>query len=455
MRVALVSFDVSQGRGTGLYPPLHLCNLATALSIAGIETRVFDYAGSFGHIDPFFQEIADYAPDLVGLTSYTPYLGYFHKITTSLRSRLRGAAMVVGGAHPTAWPEWTLRNMPQFDYAMVGECDRAIVRLAEMIAGKGGGASDVPGLVFRKEGGVVVNKPDFIDSLDSLPQVDRGPLDRYYQQKMYWDMAARGSLDMMITSRGCPYRCTFCFKVEPRYRDRSAPHVMEEFEILKKRGVKSIHIQDDAFTANKKRCNEICDELIRRKYRFDLKVRSRVNSVDEDLLRKLKAAGVRQIIYGFESGSQIVLDSMNKKTTVEMNRRAVDLTKKVGIACYGEIMVGMPGETPATVNETLAFLLEKKPIIGYVPVLYPLPTTPVYEEAKRDGRLVGDWDVEGTWPWVRLSWASSREGVQAEAHRLSHAIHWDPGTMWYFFRKHLRTMSWRQAAFLCRFAMRR
>ena len=399
-------------------------------------------------------EIAGYRPDLVGLTSYTPYLGPFHKLTAALRSHVRDAAMVVGGAHPTAWPEWTLQRMPQFDYAMVGECDRAIVCLAEMVAGKRK-QSDVPGLVYHRAGHVLVNDLDFIDDLDGLPQIQRGFLDRYYRHKMYWDMAAKGKLDMMITSRGCPYRCTFCFKVEPRFRCRSPHHVMAEFDTLRDRGVRSIHIQDDAFTANKRRCIEICDELTRRKYRFELKVRSRVNSIDEDILRKLKAAGVRQIIYGFESGSQTVLDSMNKKTTVGMNRRAVDLTKKVGIACYGEIMVGMPGETRATVDETLAFLLEKKPIIGYVPVLYPLPTTSVYEDAKRNGTLVNDWDVDGTWPWVKLPWAHSRSDIDAEARRLSRAAHWDPGTMWYFFRKHLRTMSWRQIAFLFRFALGR
>jgi radical SAM superfamily enzyme YgiQ (UPF0313 family) len=130
-------------------------------------------------------------------------------------------------------------------------------------------------------------------------------------------------------------------------------------------------------------------------------------------------------------------------------------TKKAGIACYGEIMVGMPGETTDTVDETIAFLLEKKPIVGFVPVLYPLPTTEVYEEAKKNGTLIGDWEVDGTEPWVKLPWAHSRDEIRAEAHRLSFAIHWDPGTIWYFLRKHVRTMSWRQMRFLFRLALRR
>ena len=453
MKVALASYDVAQGRSTGLYPPLHLCSMATMLERAGIEARVFDYAGFFSNIDSFFAEVGGFGPDIVGLTAYTPYLGLFHKLTRALRLHVPRAIMVVGGAHPSVWPEWTLQKMPQFDFAMQGECDRSILSLVAMLEGKAR-KEDVPGLVYRREEKVVANALDSIDTLDQLPQIDRKYLDRYYKSHMYWDMAARGNLDMMITSRGCPYNCNFCFKVVPRFRMRSAEHVLAEFDELASRGVTSIHIQDDAFTANRQRCLEIADELVRRKYRFELKVRSRVNSVDEELLRRLKAAGVRQVIYGFESGSQKVLDSMNKRTTVEMNRRAIDVTKKVGIACYGEIMVGMPGETRETVDETIAFLLEKKPIIGFIPVLYPLPSTPVYEEAKREGTLQSDWDVNGTYPWVKLPWTNSKADLEAEANRIGKRVRRDPGTIWYYLRHHARTMSWRQAVFLWRLAVR-
>jgi radical SAM superfamily enzyme YgiQ (UPF0313 family) len=280
-------------------------------------------------------------------------------------------------------------------------------------------------------------------------------LDEYYRQRLYWDMAARGAVDMMITSRGCPCDCSFCFKVDRTYRFRSVEHVMTEFESLRRRGVRSVHIQDDAFTANRQRCLEIAEALIRGKYRFELKVRSRVNAVDEELLGKLKRAGVRQIIYGFESGSQKMLDSMNKRTTVEMNRRAVDLTKRAGIACYGEILVGMPGETRETIDETIAFLLDKKPIIGSPAVLYPLPGTEVYERAKADGTLQGDWGVGEPWPWVKLPWALSALDLHAESERIARAVQRDPGTLWYFARMHLRTMSWRQLKYLARLAVRR
>lgn len=453
MRIALVAYDHSQNRGTGYYPPMHLCNLGTGLRRAGYDVRVFDYAGPFSAVDSYFREIADFGPTVVGLTCFTPGVAQFHRLTRQLRDRVPGTALVVGGPHPTVWPRWTLENLAHFDYAMQGECDRSIVHLAEMIEGRRA-PDEVPGLVFRRRGEIVCNPADYIEDLDALPQIDRTLLDRYYRAGLYWDMAARGPLDVMITSRGCPYDCNFCFKVDRRYRFRSAEHILAEFEELHRRGVKSIHIQDDAFTINKKRCTAVAEALVAGDYRFWIKVRSRVNSVDETLLCKLKRAGVRWIIYGFESGSQIMLDSMNKRSTVAMNERAVVVTKRVGIACYGEIMVGMPGETSETIDQTIAFLLKHKPIVGNAAVLYPLPGTRVYEEARRSGTLMGDWRVDGPWPWVKLPWSTSRDDLVAEARRINRIVQRDPGTIVYFLRMHLRTMSWNQLKYLAKLARR-
>jgi len=453
MKIALASYDNSQGKGTGYYPPMHLCNLGTGLRQAGYEVRVFDYSGPFSAMDSYWREIADFGPDMVGLTCFTPGVSRFHQLTKRLREHVRDAALVVGGPHPSVWPKWTLENLPQFDYAMRGECDHAVVALAEMIDGRRD-QSEVPGLIHRRGEEIVCNPADYIKDLDSLPQIDRTLLDRYYKVGLYWDMAARGPLDVMISSRGCPYDCSFCFKVDRRYRFRGAEHVMIEFDELRRRGVKSVHVQDDAFTANKKRCADVADALVAGKHRLWIKVRSRVNSVDETILRKLKRAGVRWIIYGLESGSQTMLDSMNKRSTVAMNERAVSLTKKVGIACYGEIMIGMPGETSETIDETINFLLKYKPIIGTAAVLYPLPGTRVYDEARQAGTLMGDWSTNGPWPWVKLPWSNSREDLAAESRRINRIVQRDPGTILYFLRTHLRTISWNQIKYLAKLARR-
>lgn len=449
MRVAFVSYDVYQGKSTGYYPPLYLCNLATALRNNDIEVKVFDYSASFSSIGNYFQEIKDFKPSIIGMTCRTPYVGTFFNISKKIREMIPSTVMVTGGSHPSVRPEWTLNSMPQFDYVMRGECDRSILDFVDMISGKKS-EKDVLGLAYRKGKEVRANEREFIEDLNGLPQIDRTILDKYYKENLYWDMAAKGKVDIMMTSRGCPYNCIFCFKLEGKYRCRSAEHVMCEFDTLKKRGVRSIHIQDDNFTANQERCLDIANKLADEKYKFDIKIRSRVDTVSEKMLQRLKEAGVKQIVYGFESGSQKMLDAMNKRTTVEMNEEAVAMTKKVGIACYGEIMIGIPGETKETINETISFLLKAKPIIGFVPVLYPLPGTRVYDEAKKNKILIGDWDIKGNWPWIKLPWAKTADEIQKEAKRIEKTIQRDLGTIAYFIRCHLLNMNLKQFKFLIR-----
>jgi len=260
-----------------------------------------------------------------------------------------------------------------------------------MLAGKLS-PGKVPGLVYRTESGIETNPPGRVEDLDALPQLDRGYLDRYYREGIYWNLAGRGKLDMMISSRGCPYNCRFCFQVSERFRFRSVGHLMEEFEELRRRGVRSIHIQDDAFTVDRSRCLEIGENLIRGGYRFDLKIRSRVDAVDRKLLERLKRVGVKQIVYGFESGSDRVLEAMGKKTTVAQNLEAARLTKEAGIGCYGEIMVGYPGETPETVEATIASPRKAKPIVADRR-LRPRPLPPPRNRSLRGSQK--EWNPPG------------------------------------------------------------
>ena len=198
-------------------------------------------------------------------------------------------------------PEWSRLNQPQFDYAMQRECDHSIIKLAEVLDARCG-PEEVPGLVWRADGIIRMNPREVVPDLDALPTTDRSFLDRYYRKGMYSHLVVASGLDMMITSRGCPFNCSFCFKVERRYRFRNVDSVMEKFDLLKSREGRHVHIMDDAFTANRKRCHAIADELIRGKYGFCLKVRSRVNVVDEELLNKLKQCAMRQIVCGLDKG---------------------------------------------------------------------------------------------------------------------------------------------------------
>lgn len=115
-------------------------------------------------------------------------------------------------------------------------------------------------------------------------------------------------------------------------------------------------------------------------------------------------------------------------------------------------MIGMPNETKETINQTINFLLETKPIVGFIPVLYPLPETKVYNDAKEEGTLQGDWRLDGSRPWVKLPWTQCKSDLEKESRRISKTIQKDPGTILYFLKTHLKTMSWRQIKFLFRLA---
>jgi radical SAM superfamily enzyme YgiQ (UPF0313 family) len=132
----------------------------------------------------------------------------------------------------------------------------------------------------------------------------------------------------------------------------------------------------------------------------------------------MKEAGVIAVAYGIESGSQKILDNMNKRTTVEQNYRAISMTKKAGLQCYADVFIGYPGETPETIAETEELLLKARPTAINLGVMYPLPSTQVYDQAKADGTLVGDWDINGTRPWIKLPWIDDAKTLFRRRHKI-------------------------------------
>jgi radical SAM superfamily enzyme YgiQ (UPF0313 family) len=162
----------------------------------------------------------------------------------------------------------------------------------------------------------------------------------------------------------------------------------------------------------------VLDGLIRRGNRIPIKVRSRVDAVDMELLREMKRAGVDTIVYGLESGSQRMLDAFGKRTTVDQNVRACRMARRAGLNCLGDMILFYPGETRETLRETEAFLQAARPTAAKFYVLSPLPETAIYRQAEADGSLVGRWGPNGTTPWVRLEAFEGIEEMQALAKRM-------------------------------------
>lgn len=428
MQVALI-YPYPKSSPIGCNPPVSLLYLAAAARDAGHEVTVLDVDEHSFSRDDIARWVGDQRPQIVGIPSFANNLTFTYRLVNKLTDGNPSWKILLGGPHPTAVPEEVMRKIPGCDMVLRGEADRSIVELLNCVDA-GGELDEVKGLSFRR-GDKIIHNPDapVLEELDALPLPARDMLGKAYKRGIYWRLGHRGTTDIIITSRGCPYNCNFCSKVCSVFRMRSIENVMGELRTIRSMGTRNVHFMDDLFVSDRERCIAICRMIRDENLGMRFKVRGRVNTVDEELLAELKAAGTKAIVYGLESGSQKILDAMNKRTTVEMARKAILATKRLGIEVYLDCLIGYPGETEETIAETEKFILEVKPTAVAIEVLYPLPTTRVYNEAKANGTLVGDWNVEEQRPYVKLPWLDDHYWLFKEARRIIRRFSRNPVVM--------------------------
>jgi anaerobic magnesium-protoporphyrin IX monomethyl ester cyclase len=263
----------------------------------------------------------------------------------------------------------------------------------------------VPGLCYRATNAIIKNQEAVLPSnLDDIPMPDRSIIDTMYDANLYYNVTiSNRQIDVMLTSRNCPFNCKFCQNMTGhKYLPHSPERVIEEIDYIVSKGRTSIEIMDDIFTVNRKRVERIFDLIESKKYNLDFRIRSRVTLVDKDLLKRFKDIGGRAVSYGMESGSDAVLKLMNKGSTVAANKAACLATKKLGLMCQSTWIIGWPGECLEDLEETFRFIRKYLPHTFSICFLIPLPGTTIYEEAKKDGTLDKDWSVNNTtWPFIR------------------------------------------------------
>jgi anaerobic magnesium-protoporphyrin IX monomethyl ester cyclase len=213
------------------------------------------------------------------------------------------------------------------------------------------------------------------------------------------------------------------------YRSRSPENVVQELEYLFSTGITAVDIEDDLFTVNKKRCVRICEMIREAGLRLDLKVRSRVDTIDKEMLDEMRRSGVRTVVYGFESGSQRILAAMGKNTSAERNYEVVRMTKKAGLRCHADVLIGFPGEDAESLAETTRFLLKARPTTMLIGVMTPFPCTQAYDDAKANGTLVGDWSVDGPQPYIKLDWMDDSRALWAESRKLYSKFYSNPAVL--------------------------
>ncbi len=417
MKTALI-YPYSKKNVMGCNPPISLLYVAASLRESGEDVLVID--ADEGKLSPkeILKKLVNYSPDIVGMPLFSTNLPAAYNIFQLLTSNKFGWKILMGGSHATIRAQDVLNTFKGCDYVLRGEAEGSIKELARCIQ-TNNSLDSVSGLSY-KEGERIIHNPDspINMNLDSIPFPARGLLNSAYKNNTYWRIGQRGATDVIITSRGCPYNCNFCFKVANKFRVRTPENIIKELIQIRSSGTRNVHIMDDIFVFKKDRCLEILRMIKKEKLGMEFKVRARVDCIDKELLLAMKDSGVKSVVYGIESGSQEILDSMNKHTTVEMNHKAIAMTKKAGLQCYADIFVGYPGETPETIAKTEKFILKTKPTAVNISYLYPLPNTEVYNQAKRDGTLMDDWSVKSNAAWVRLPWIKSREELYPYGERM-------------------------------------
>jgi anaerobic magnesium-protoporphyrin IX monomethyl ester cyclase len=370
-------------------PPLGICYAAASFEDAGARVRIFDFIVRKYTPEKLKKELDAFNPDVVGANSVTMNFPVAAGILKTVKKHNPSIITMMGGPHVTFDADITLTKYPEIDVVALGESELTIKELLPRIRDRRAWEA-IRGIAFLKDGQVVNTGPrEFIQDLDSLPVPSRHllPVSRYM---------ALGFPVSIITSRGCPNQCIFCQgrrMVGQKVRYRDPVLVVDEIESILAYGFTRINIADDFFTSNKKRVRLICDEIIKRGIKFEWSAFARVDSVDKDCLKIMMDAGCDTVSFGIESGNPEMLKRVKKRITLDQARNAVQACKDVGMKIFASFMVGLPGESQKTLNDTHNFAEELDIDYGYH-YLAPFPGTTLKENLENFDLniLTDDWE---------------------------------------------------------------
>lgn len=370
-------------------PPLNLLNIGAVLLEKGYSVHIIDGVTKKGGIKEVVESITTLNPRFIGLTAMTAHIHECGNMANELRKNLPEVPIIIGGIHVSTLPIETLHLFPSFDVGVVGEGEITIVELIEGIE-KGKDISNTYGLVVRTEDGIRLTRPrELIKDLDILPLPAWHLLPNYVQTyQPTLSRKTRLPSAYIVTSRGCPYLCTFCNNtVHGRtFRSYSVDYIMKMVtHMVDVYKVRDLTIYDENLALRKDRIIEFCHRMISAKYDLTWSCDARADSINEEILDLMYKAGCRSIWFGMESGNPEILKKYNKKIKLEDLERASILTKRHKIKACGSFIIGGPWETKSTIRDTIRFAKKIK-IDYFVPYFYtPIPGTPDYDKISQYG----------------------------------------------------------------------
>ena len=370
-------------------PPLGLGYVSSFLEKQGVQVKIIDIGvEDISHSD--LQDIIkEMKSDFIGITANTILIKNAIEIADVASGVLPELKVVMGGVHPTIFPDEVLSN-PSVDYVVRNEGE---ITFADLVSGKP--VSEIQGLSY-KVGDKHIHNParPFIENLDDIPHPAYHllPMQKYHPSVGNYKRLPAASI---ITSRGCPGRCTFCYTGAhgKRIRFRSAENILDEIKLLiKDYGIKEICFYDDTFTANRENVRRFCRLIVQEKIDITWTCMSRIDFIDEETLSLMNTAGCHQIGYGIESADEDILNNIKKPISLDEVRRVTNLTQKYGIDVRAMFIFGSPGETEETMKKTLEFAIKIRPDLAVFNVTTPYPGTEMFTWAKEKGYLnTTDW----------------------------------------------------------------
>lgn len=376
-----------------IYPPLGLASIAAVIRQTGrFQVTILDALGLGMGMEQFREELLRIRPTVLGLSAYTTTVVQALDAAAEAKKALPGIRVVLGGPHPSVRPE-ELITQDSVDFVVRGEGEITLPLLLDRIEEGSEDYDGIPGLTYKVAGEIRQNPgQSFVQDLDSLPWPSRDDLPMHIYRPSS-GAYTRLPIASMITSRGCPFKCTFCSRTVfgNTVRFQSPAKVLDEIEYLIDRfGIKEIYFADDCFTLSRERTEEICELILERELDLTWICSTRVNLVDEKLLRKMKQAGCASIAYGIETADSEQLKNMKKGITLDNAKEIVTLTMKMGMEARTSYIFGLPGETMESLERTLALALEINSDFAIFNLATPRPGTELYNEAKEKGLLIAD-----------------------------------------------------------------
>ena len=372
-----------------LYYPIWLSYATGVLEQDGFEVKLIDAPARNYSLSDILNFVENYSPRMIVCDSSTPSIENDLNVVNSIKKIMPEAFTVLVGPHASALPDECLEFASGLDGVVRREYDSTLSELGKTIK-SGGALESVLGLSF-KNGKKIIHNPDrpLIEDLDQLPLVS-SVYKKHLNIEDYFNPNAPYPNVTIITGRGCVYRCNFCLFPQTlhgrKYRTRSADNVVAEFEYIKKtfRQCKAVFIEDDTFTVNRKRCQEISEKLINSKVGLCWTANSRAD-LDFETMKIMKEAGCRSLCVGVESGDQKILDNVGKGITINQIKKFMRNSKKAGLLVHGCFIAGLPGETNETLKKTLKLAKELNPdTVQFYPFMV-YPGTKAYKSAERNG----------------------------------------------------------------------